>query len=275
MFHVGCQGWAYTDWVTGPADTPVFYPRATRNEEMLEIYARAFSTVEVDSTFYAIPSVASVDAWVKRTPPGFRFALKFPQEVTHKLMFRGESVAILDEFCDRVRVLDKKLACVLIQTPPFLDGAIENFRALGEFLAHLPDDISFAIEFRNRDWIDNHVIDLLGKYGVAFSLVHGQWLRDSDIRWIAANPTAQFTYIRWMGERDLTRFDTVQRPQDENLKRWARLMEYLTPVFKDQYAYFSNFYEGHSPVSANKLKVLLGQPVLNPIDLDDQPSLFS
>ncbi len=273
--HIGCQGWAYDDWVTGPADKPIFYPNGTRNEHMLEIYARAFSTIEVDSTFYAIPSVSSVNNWVKRTPEGFRFALKFPQEVTHQLLFRGESVTVLEGFCERVRVLGEKLACILIQTPPMFDCGVENFRALNDFLNHIPHDLRFAIEFRNREWIDTHVIDLLGKHEVAYSLVQGQWLRDADIRWIAANPTTDFTYIRWMGERDLTRFDIIQRPQDANLQRWSRLIDFLKPQFEDIYAYFSNFYEGFAVASANKLKTLLSQPVTDPSLLDDQPSLFS
>src|SRR3954469_10239536 len=100
--EIGCQGWAYNDWVTAPAGDAIFYPQGTRNEEMLEVYTRSFSSVEVGSTFYAAPSIATVDNWNKRTPPGFTLSLKLPQEITHNLMFRSESVAILEEFSDRV-----------------------------------------------------------------------------------------------------------------------------------------------------------------------------
>jgi len=78
-----------------------------------------------------------------------------------------------------------------------------------------------------------------------------------------------------MGERDLTRFDIIQRPQEANLQRWSRLIDFLKPQFEDIYAYFSNFYEGFAVASANKLKALLNQPVTDPGLLDDQPSLFS
>lgn len=273
--QVGCQGWAYDDWITAPGGPPIFYPRATRSEQMLEVYARAFSSVEVDSTFYAIPSIASVDAWNKRTPRGFTFALKLPQAITHESMLQASSIPVLEEFCDRVRVLDEKLACVLIQMPPNFDGALENRTSLERFLPFLPRDIRFAIEFRNRDWLDLNVMSLLKDFGVACALVHGQWLRDSDIRFLAANLTADFAYVRWMGARDLTRFDVVQRPQDANLARWAKLFKYLEPKLSDIFAYFSNFYEGHSPESANKLQKLLGQDVIEPSELDDQPSLFA
>jgi uncharacterized protein YecE (DUF72 family) len=77
-----------------------------------------------------------------------------------------------------------------------------------------------------------------------------------------------------MGARNLTRFDAVQRPQDENLSAWAKTISRLAGRGARVYAYFSNFYEGHAPASANKLKRLLGQPVVEATDLEDQPSLF-
>src|ERR1044072_5353797 len=82
--HVGCQGWNYDDWVT-PAlgRRAVFYPRGTRADRMLDVYARAFDTVEVDSTFYAIPTDSAVDGWRRRAPLDFTFALKLPREITH------------------------------------------------------------------------------------------------------------------------------------------------------------------------------------------------
>jgi uncharacterized protein YecE (DUF72 family) len=95
--------------------------------------------------------------------------------------------------------------------------------------------------------------------------------------WRAAAPlldTSEFVYVRWMGARDLTRFDVEQRPRDANLDRWATAIERLRQRGRAVYAYFSNFYEGHAPSSANKLKRLLGDPVVLPEDLEDQQSLF-
>jgi uncharacterized protein YecE (DUF72 family) len=77
-----------------------------------------------------------------------------------------------------------------------------------------------------------------------------------------------------MGERDLTRFDAEQRPRDANLGKWAAAVERLRERGREVYAYFSNFYEGHAPASANKLKRLLGDAIVTPEDLEDQPSLF-
>src|SRR3712207_317504 len=88
--RVGCQGWNYEDWVTPPAAArPVFYPRGTRADRMLDLYARAFDTVEVDSTFYATPADSTFDNWRRRAPDGFAFALKLPRDIPHEHALRG------------------------------------------------------------------------------------------------------------------------------------------------------------------------------------------
>ncbi|HEV2763333.1 MAG TPA: DUF72 domain-containing protein, partial [Pyrinomonadaceae bacterium] len=140
--RVGCQGWNYDDWVTPPASpSGVFYPRGTRAGAMLELYARAFETVEVDSTFYAAPPLSTFEGWYKRTPPGFTFALKLPQLVTHQLALRPESEGPLAEFCERASALKEKLAAVLVQLPPQFEATRENWLAVKEFLTLLPRGI--------------------------------------------------------------------------------------------------------------------------------------
>ncbi|MDX6693629.1 MAG: hypothetical protein QOF02_1232 [Blastocatellia bacterium] len=273
--EVGCQGWNYEDWVTGPAGgESIFYPRGTRSAGMLEIYARVFSTVEVDSTFYAVPSAKTVDGWARRTPPHFTFALKLPQEITHEHALRLSCRERLAEFCDHASLLGDKLAAVLIQLPPQFEMSPENARALREFLPLLPSEMRFSIEFRSPEWLDESMAELLGKHNVAPALVEGQWLAPERVRRMAEIMAADFAYVRWMGERDLTRFDIAQRPQDENLEAWSQLLAKLSERVPKVFAYFSNFYEGHAPLSAARLKRLLGQPTLEPEDLEDQPSLF-
>lgn len=271
--RVGCQGWNYDDWVTGPGER-VFYPQGTRSQGMLEVYARVFETVEVDSTFYAIPPLSTFEGWAKRTPPGFTFSLKLPREITHELALGEGSTAIVEEFCERARVLETKLACILIQLPPQFELTKENGLALRAFLPRLPRDIRFSIEFRSAGWLKQSVFDFLAEHNVSAAFVEGQWITPEENQQLAEHPTADFIYIRWMGARNLTRFDIVQRPQDENLFEWSQTIPRLTKRVSQVYAYFSNFYEGHAPVSANKLKRLLGQPILEAADLEDQPSLF-
>jgi len=270
---VGCQGWNYDDWVTGPA-ARVFYPRGTRAAAMLEVYCRAFETVEVDSTFYAIPPLSTFENWARRTPPGFTFSLKLPREITHERGLGGGSAELLAEFADRARALGEKLACVLIQLPPQFELTVETGQALRKFLPTLPRDIRFSVEFRSTSWLRQSVLDFLSEHAVSPALVEGQWIAPEDNWHLAEQLAGRFVYVRWMGARNLTRFDAVQRPQDENLSAWAKIISRLNERVPSVYAYFSNFYEGHAPASANKLKRLLGQPAVEAADLEDQPSLF-
>ena len=277
--QVGCQGWNYDDWVTPPAaGRPVFYPRGTRAEHMLDLYALAFDTVEVDSTFYAAPSDSTYDAWARRTPDGFTFALKLPRRITHEESLRGAAAAAgLEEFCRGARRLGAKLAAVLVQLPPQFEATRDNLRALSDFLPLLPEDIRFAVEFRDPFWFEEELLVPFSLHRhVSLALVEGPWVTRERL-WRAAAPLldgTDFAYVRWMGERDLSRFDEVVRPRDPNLDRWAAAVERLRERVPYVCAYFSNFYEGHAPASANKLKRLLGQQVVDPADIDDQPSLF-
>lgn len=273
--HIGCQGWNYEDWVTGPAaDETVFYPRGTRPAQMLDLYTRAYDTVEVDSTFYAVPSAATVDGWHKRTPPRFTFALKLPQQITHEFGLRKGGHEQLAEFCDHARLLQDKLAAVLIQLPPQFDATPENVRALETFLPRLPRDMPFTIEFRHPGWITDETLTLLNEHRVPVALVEGQWIARRTLFRTVETMNADFAYIRFMGARDLTRFDHIQRPQDSNLQLWAEAITRLCARVPHVYACFSNYYEGHAPASANKLKRLLHQPFTSPADLENQPSLF-
>jgi len=111
---------------------------------------------------------------------------------------------------------------------------------------------------------------------VSLALVEGPWVTRERV-WRAAAPlleTSDHVYVRWMGARDLARFDEVVRPRDLNLDKWAAAIERLRGRVPAVFAYFSNFYEGHAPASANKLKRLLGESVVSPDELEDQPSLF-
>jgi uncharacterized protein YecE (DUF72 family) len=95
--QIGCQGWNYKDWMTKASGDTIFYPRGIRSNVMLETYAQIFGTVEVDSTFYAIPASSAVDNWYKKTPDDFTFSLKMPQEITHEYGLREPSFPMMHE----------------------------------------------------------------------------------------------------------------------------------------------------------------------------------
>jgi uncharacterized protein YecE (DUF72 family) len=277
--RVGCQGWNYDDWVTPALSRrAVFYPRGTRADRMFDYYARAFDTVEVDSTFYAIPPDSALDGWRRRAPRDFTFALKLPREITHEHALRGEhALRLLEEFCRAARRLGDRLAAVLVQLPPQFEATRDNLRSLSDFLPELPDDMRFAVEFRDPFWFeDGLLVPLSLRRNVSLALVEGPWVTRERV-WRAAAPlldTSDFTYVRWMGARDIESFDAVVRERDLNLSKWAAAVERLSARGSEVFAYFSNFYEGHAPASANKLKRLLGQTPAEPEEFENQGSLF-
>ena len=270
--EIGCQGWNYEDWTTKADGETVFYPRGTKSGEMLEIYAKMFDTIEVDSTFYAIPPSPSIESWYKRTPENFTFSLKMPQEITHNLALRKPSFVILEEFCERILLLKEKLAVVLIQLPPQFEASKENAQNLREFLQQIPQEIRFAVEFRARQWLIDWTFEELEKNKVALCLVEGSWIPRELMFEAIGKPTADFSYIRFMGERDLQKFDKIYRPQDTNLQMWKEEIQKIKA--KDNFVHFSNYYEGFAPASVNKLRKLFGQKVVKPGTLENQSSLF-
>ncbi len=270
--QIGCQGWNYDDWTTKADGATVFYPRGTRSNEMLALYAQIFQTIEVDSTFYAIPASSAIENWYKKTPENFTFSLKLPQQITHEYNLREPSFPLLEEFCERVLLLKEKLGVILIQMPPNFEASKENAKGMRDFLAELPKEIRFAIEFRNREWMVDWTFEELKKNSVALCLVEGNWIPREMMFEAIGKPTADFSYIRFMGERDLTSFDKVLRPQEANLQMWKTEIERINAT--DVFVYFSNFYEGFAPASVNKLKELFGQKTIQASNLENQKPLF-
>ena len=271
-FKIGCQGWNYSDWITKAGGKSVFYQRGVKANEMLEFYSQIFETVEVDSTFYAIPPTSTLENWYQKTTDDFIFSLKLPQEISHTKALAENSFELLEEFCERIKILKEKLGIVLIQLAPQFEGSKENAQNLRKFLVQLPKEIRFAVEFRNREWMIEWTLQELRKNSVALCLVEGNWIPREMLFEAMKKKTADFTYSRFMGERDLTEFSEVVRPQDVNLEIWKSELEQLQT--KSNFIYFSNFYEGFAPASTQKLKQLFGQNIVEPSLLETQKSLF-
>ncbi len=263
--RIGTQGWNYDAWV-GP-----FYPTGTRAADFLTVYARAFGTVEVDSTFYAIPPAKTVRGWAERTPPGFKFALKLPQEITHERRLR-DSTELEELFYDRARELGPKLGPILVQLGP--DFSPSELPALANFLPRIPSDIRVAVEFRQRGWIHDGVIALLAEHNVALALTDARWIPRKTMLTLAERPTADFTYIRWMGpDRDIVDYSRVQVDRSREIDAWAKVLPSIQSKV-EVYGYFNNHFAGHSPASARELQTRLGMSVVDPSQLGEQLTLF-
>jgi uncharacterized protein YecE (DUF72 family) len=266
VLRVGTQGWNYDAWV-GP-----FYPTGTRPANYLQTYARAFNTVEVDSTFYAVPPMKTVQGWRQRTPEGFTFALKLPQEITHERHLKDPG-DVLVPFLDAARELGPKLGPILVQCGP--DFGPAELPALTHFLPLLPPGMQFAIEFRQRGWINEGVLALLREHGVALALSDGRWIPRNVLFKLADAPTADFAYVRWMGpDRSIVDYSRIQVDRSKEIVHWAETLGGLLSRVKTAYLYVNNHFAGHSPASIRMLQETMGLPVVRPERMGEQLGLF-
>ena len=265
-FHIGTQGWSYPDWV-GP-----FYPQGTPGSRYLSAYAKAFSAVEVDSSFYAIPPASYFVGWRERTPAEFRFALKLPGELTHERRLQGGD-EVLKTFCARAELLGEKLGVILVQLPPDFTPAERPI--LESFLRRLPEGCRFAVEFRHAGWLGDDVADALRSVGVARALSDGPWIPRDRAMELALEPTADFAYFRWLGDRPrLESYAQALFDRSAEIAGWANVLRELAGQVREIYGFFNNHYEGHSPESARRLLKRLSEPVTEPNDMNPQLSLF-
>lgn len=266
IIRLGTQGWNYDAWV-GP-----FYPSGTRAADFLSVYSRAFDTVEVDSTFYAIPSVKTVRGWASRVGDGFSFALKLPQEISHENRLR-DSADLAALFFDRARELGDKLGPILIQLGP--DFAPTELPALAAFLPLLPPELRFAVEFRQRGWIHDGVLALLAEHHVALALTDARWIPRKQMLALAARPTADFAYLRWMGpNRDIVDYSRIQVDRTRELEAWSHALQSLAQRVKLTWGYVNNHFAGHSPANVRDLQAMVGQRPVLPDELGEQMTLF-
>jgi uncharacterized protein YecE (DUF72 family) len=264
--RLGTQGWNYAAW------SGSFYPPETRAPDYLRTYARAFRTVEVDSTFYAIPPSSTVRGWVSRTPDDFIFALKLPQEITHERRFL-DAETVLSQFVDRARELGSRLGPILIQCgPDFSPIERDNLAA---FLPQLPTDVRFAIEFRQRAWITPDHLQLLSDHRVALALSDGRWIPRAWLLKLCEQPTTDFAYLRWMGpDRSITDYSHLQVDRSAELDAWAAMIPVLQRQVRTVYGFVNNHFAGHGPASVRMLQERLGLPTVDPREIGEQGTLF-
>ncbi|MBI4415671.1 MAG: DUF72 domain-containing protein, partial [Euryarchaeota archaeon] len=195
--RIGTSGWGYDDWV-GP-----FYPEGTPKSDYLKLYANTFDTVEIDSSYYRIPQPAMTAGWRRRVPDGFRFTAKFPKRITHekKLVHVEEPLGWLYK---SVAELRDRLGALVVQLPPSVKYET-HLDAMKQFLTIIDPKISHAIEFRHKSWFRDDVYALLKDHNVAMAWSENQYLKTPPV------VTADFLYLRLVGERDITEFKETQR----------------------------------------------------------------
>ena len=266
----GTSSFSSKDWV-GP-----FYPPGTPPAEFLSLYAREFDTVEVDATYYAIPSARTVDGWVDKTPEGFLVAAKFPRSIVHggaaktpdpsTLLLPDATYAERDLFLTVIRRLGPRLGPLVLQFPYFnreaFGSAAPFLERLDRFLADLPPDLSYGVEVRNTSWMAKPLRDLCAARRVAMVLVDQAWMPHGDEVEAKMDPvTADFVYVRLLGDRKeieaiTNTFDVEVIDRGDRLSRWADLLARIARRGVKSLVYVNNHYAGHAPTTTRRLKAL-------------------
>jgi len=249
---LGTSSWTGDGWVGS------FYPAGTQAADFLPYYAQRFPTVEIDTTFYRIPMAKTVEQWRDRTPKGFIFAAKVPQVVTHqKVLIDTESD--LKAFLGVMDLLGDKLGPLLLQFPYFNKKA---FRGVGffierlvPFLKTLPKSYKWAVEVRNKGWLSEKLYSVLRQHGVALALVDHAWMPRPHEYFEMGDPvTADFTYIRWLGDRkaieeQTTRWDRIILNREPEMQEWIPIIGKLLKRRIQIMGYWNNHYAGFGPGS--------------------------
>ena len=234
-----------------------FYPKGMQPREYLSHYAKTFRTVEIDSTFYATPSEATVLNWYQRTPADFVFAVKVPQVITHEKVLQ-DCDREFEEFKSRMELLGEKLGPVLFQFP-FFSG--KHFRNVNEFVRRLElflkktQDTGWkiAIEIRNDKLLDGALREMLRERNVALALTDTSFLpRPWEMTAKYELMTADFVYVRWLGDRkDIEKktatWDKTVVDRREDLRNWVELFRQFMKRDVKVYAYANNHYAGNGP----------------------------
>jgi uncharacterized protein YecE (DUF72 family) len=245
-FHVGCSGWSYEDWV-GP-----FYPKGSKAGDFLRMYSTVFDAVEIDSSFYRIPNQFMVSRWKQNTPENFLFSPKFPKKVTHELKLENAGSTV-NFFYKTLAGLGDKLGPIVIQFPPSFKFNT-GFSALEKFITSDLKTGSFrhAMEFRHKSWFREEVYKLLESNNLSFC-----W----SINQYASTPTqvtSNFIYTRMVGERDITKFDGIQKDRGKQMKEMADSVKASIGSVDDAFIFFNNHFAGFGPESVNEFRRLLG-----------------
>jgi uncharacterized protein YecE (DUF72 family) len=206
---------------------------------MLPYYAARFSTVEINYTFYRLPTEKMVAAWAAATPDAFRLTLKAPKRITHDRRLK-DCTTLVQAFCSVAGTLGKKLGVLLFQLGPTLKKDLTVFDA---FLLDLPPGARAAFEFRHVSWLDDEVYDRLRKRNLALCIA------DSERMSTPVIPTADYGYFRLRDEGYTS----------AAIAEWSRVIQAHQAAWKETYVYFKHEEAGKGPEFATALMRELGQ----------------
>ncbi len=269
MIRIGTAGWSY---MSGKGKwAGIFYPKGTTDP--LPFYARFFDTVEVNSTFYRPIGADIAESWARKTPDGFKFAVKLYQKFTHPKMFEdatGEAADVdaddFKSFVESLRPLAKseKLGPLLAQYPPSFRRSEPNMDALKRLADQLAD-YALVLELRHKSWTeDERTLELLRDHGISWVHTDEPFISEAGGTMPSTGPVA---YLRfhgrnakdwWRGDRD-ERYNYLYSPKEQ--AQLAQRVTALPRVSADTYVAYNNHFGGKAVANALEMKLLLGQDI--------------
>jgi uncharacterized protein YecE (DUF72 family) len=238
QIHIGTSGWHYAHW-RGP-----FYPADLKPEKMLHFYAERFDTVEINNSFYRLPTTAALASWCKETSVNFCFAVKASRYITHNRKLNDPEETV-KKFLKTIDALGKRLGPILFQLPPSWQLNLER---LENFLAALlPYRHHYVFEFRNPTWNVPEVYDALRRHNAALCIYElAQFQSPIEV-------TADFAYIRLHGPGNKYQGDYSRT----TLQSWAKRIEAWKKELKHIYIYFDNDQAGYAAKNAQELQSMI------------------
>jgi uncharacterized protein YecE (DUF72 family) len=241
-YYLGCSGWSYDGWKGS-----FYYPQDLDNKYWLSYYSQIFDFVEIDSTFYRMPSTFMVNNWSKRTPDNFRFAVKFPKIVTHDKRLKDVAKDI-ERFYDAMEPLYDKILVFLMQLPPSLQIA-EGLELIKNLQYLLDPSFRYAIEVRHHSWFNELFYSYLKERN--YCLVWSQ----QDILITPPVVTTDFVYLRVIGDRSIDErdFGKIKKDRTKEMNLWMSKFKDIQKHEKDVKTAIiaaNNHYAGFGPMTA-------------------------
>ncbi len=241
--HIGTSGWSYRHW------QGVFYPPEAKPDRYLEYYCTKFSCVELNSSFYNLPRASTADGWKDRTPEQFRFCLKMSRYITHQLQLVDPEDSLVKFFEIFGRMRDK-LGPVLVQLHPGLQYDKQLIIDFLEILKENYNQYRFALEIRNKSWINEAFFNLLSEYDTGFVIA------DSGNRYPFHEAiTTDFVYLRFHGREQLYASDY----NEDVLKYYADKINCWLEGNSEIWAFFNNDFYGYAVKNASQLEQILAR----------------
>ena len=235
--HIGTSGWHYEHW-KGP-----FYPKDLSQKEFLDYYKRYFDTVEINNTFYQLPSLKTFELWNNSVSNDFLFSIKASRYITHMKKLKDPKEA-LNRFFEHIQPLVGKIGVILFQLPPRWH---KNPERLETFLETLPSNYRYSFELRDTTWFDEEIYQILESFNAAFCIYDFNGIQSPK------KLTADFVYVRLHGPDG----PYAGRYDSQTLQRWAKDILDWNSQGKEIFCYFDNDENGYAALNALELKDII------------------